>query len=74
MRALLAGAGVLNLKPTHPPSRGGRCAEEEQVFRRPLRQWLASAREERQGSVARRVPRTKRGAPAAAVDASHPSL
>ncbi len=44
------------------------------LFRRPLRQWLASAREERQGSVARRAPRSKRAAPAAVVDASYPSL
>jgi hypothetical protein len=44
------------------------------LFKRPLRQWLASVREERQGSVARRAPRTQRAAPAAAVDASHPSL
>jgi hypothetical protein len=44
------------------------------LFRRPLRKWLASAQEERRSSVARRVPRTKRDAPAAAVDGGYPSL
>jgi hypothetical protein len=44
------------------------------LFRRPLRQWLASAQGERRSSVARRVPRTKRAAPAADVDGGYPSL
>lgn len=43
-------------------------------FKRPLRKWLASAQEEHRSFVARRVPRTRRAAPAAAVDGSYPSL
>lgn len=44
------------------------------LFKRPLRKWLASAQEERRSSVVRRAPRTKRTAPAAAIDGSYPSL
>lgn len=43
-------------------------------FKRPLRQWLASAQKEGQGAVARRVPRTKRASLAAAAKGSYPRL
>lgn len=45
-----------------------------ELFKRPLRQWLVSAQEERRGAVVRSAPRPQRATPAATVNASYPTL